>query len=181
MFLLIFFISGNSYFSFVSTSLAYFTIPPKKQEKQKLLKIKNPHITHGSPVAQHVHTQAAKVFQCPNAWCGCMQWNQHPTEAAWNENNFRPRNHSTERTKISISASFWTLTYILRIVLFTCTCMHFILCLMTIAQCNSFLNTEEGLYSQLPLNRHLYKTDTLQKRTPRVGPCLSLLLVVDSL
>ena len=59
--------------------------------------------------------------------------------------------------------------------------MHFILCLMTIAQCNSFLNTEEGLYSQLPLNRHLYKTDTSQKRTPRVGPCLSLLLVVDSL
>ena len=31
------------------------------------------------------------------------------------------------------------------------------------------------LYSQLSLNGHLYKTDTSIKRTPRVGPCISLL------
>ena len=30
-------------------------------------------------------------------------------------------------------------------------------------------------YSRLSLNGHLYKTDTSVKRTPRVGPCLSLL------
>ena len=30
-------------------------------------------------------------------------------------------------------------------------------------------------YSRLSLNGHLYKTDTSLKRTPRVGPCLSLL------
>ena len=30
-------------------------------------------------------------------------------------------------------------------------------------------------YSGLSLNGHLYKTDTPVKRTPRVGPCLSLL------
>ena len=36
-------------------------------------------------------------------------------------------------------------------------------------------------YSRLSLNGHLYKTDTSVKRTPRVGPCLSLLLLVDSL
>ena len=36
-------------------------------------------------------------------------------------------------------------------------------------------------YSRLSLNRHLYKTDTSEKRTLRVGPCLSLLLLFDSL
>ena len=35
-------------------------------------------------------------------------------------------------------------------------------------------------YSRLPLNGHLYKTDTSVKRTPRVGPCLSLLPLFDS-
>ena len=30
-------------------------------------------------------------------------------------------------------------------------------------------------YSRLPLNGRLYKADTSVKRTPRVGPCLSLL------
>ena len=33
----------------------------------------------------------------------------------------------------------------------------------------------------LSLNGHLYKTDTSLKRTPRVGPCLSLLSVFDYL
>ena len=36
-------------------------------------------------------------------------------------------------------------------------------------------------HSRLSLNRHLYKTDTSVKRTPRVGPCHSLLLLFDSL
>ena len=37
------------------------------------------------------------------------------------------------------------------------------------------------LYSWLSLNRHLYKMDTSLRRTLRVGPCLSLLPLVDSL
>ena len=36
-------------------------------------------------------------------------------------------------------------------------------------------------YSRLSLNGHLYKTNTSVKRTPRVGPCLSLLPLFDSL
>ena len=36
-------------------------------------------------------------------------------------------------------------------------------------------------YSRLSLNGHLYKTDTSLKRTPRVGPCLSLTPLFDSL
>ena len=36
-------------------------------------------------------------------------------------------------------------------------------------------------YSLLYLNGHLYKTDTSVKRTLRVGPCLSLLPLFDSL
>ena len=36
-------------------------------------------------------------------------------------------------------------------------------------------------YSRLSLNGHLYKTDTSLKWTPRVGPCLSLLPLFDSL
>ena len=36
-------------------------------------------------------------------------------------------------------------------------------------------------YSRLSLNGHLYETDTSVKRTLRVGPCLSLLLLFDSL
>ena len=40
---------------------------------------------------------------------------------------------------------------------------------------------EGNVYSQLSLDRHLYKTDTSVKRTPRVGPCLSLLPLVHSL
>ena len=39
----------------------------------------------------------------------------------------------------------------------------------------------DWLYSQLSLNGHLYKTDTSLKRTPWVGPCLSLLPLFDSL
>ena len=35
-------------------------------------------------------------------------------------------------------------------------------------------------YSQLSLNGHLYKMHTSVKRTPRAGPCLSLLLLFDS-
>ena len=38
-----------------------------------------------------------------------------------------------------------------------------------------------SVYSRLSLNGHLYKTDTSVKRTLRVGPCLSLLLLFDSL
>ena len=37
------------------------------------------------------------------------------------------------------------------------------------------------VYSRLSLNGHLYKTDTSVKRTLRVGPCQSLLLLFDSL
>ena len=37
----------------------------------------------------------------------------------------------------------------------------------------------EALYSRLSLNGHLYKTDTSVKRTPKVGPCLSLLPLFD--
>ena len=36
-------------------------------------------------------------------------------------------------------------------------------------------------YSRLSLNGHLYKTDTSVKWTLRVGPCISLLLLFDSL
>ena len=36
-------------------------------------------------------------------------------------------------------------------------------------------------YSRLSPNGHLYKTDTSVKRTPRVGPCFSLLPLFDSL
>ena len=36
-------------------------------------------------------------------------------------------------------------------------------------------------YSWLSLKGHLYKMDTSLKWTPRVGPCLSLLLLFDSL
>ena len=37
------------------------------------------------------------------------------------------------------------------------------------------------VYSRLSLNGHLYTTDTSVKRTLRVGPCLSLLPLFDSL
>ena len=40
---------------------------------------------------------------------------------------------------------------------------------------------QQQIYGRLSLNGHLYKTDTSVKRTPRVGPCLSLLLLFDSL
>ena len=36
-------------------------------------------------------------------------------------------------------------------------------------------------YSRLSLNGHLYKADTSVKQTLRVGPCLSLFLLFDSL
>ena len=36
-------------------------------------------------------------------------------------------------------------------------------------------------YSRLSVNGNLYKTDTSVKRTPRVGPCLSLFPLFDSL
>ena len=42
-------------------------------------------------------------------------------------------------------------------------------------------NLFEFEYSQLSLNGHLYKRDTSVKLTPRVGPCLSLLLLLESL
>ena len=38
-----------------------------------------------------------------------------------------------------------------------------------------------SVYSLLSLNGHLYKTDTSVKRTLRVGPCLSLPPLFDSL
>ena len=41
--------------------------------------------------------------------------------------------------------------------------------------------TVNAEYNRLSLNGHLYKTDTSLKRTPRVGPCLSLLPLFDSL
>ena len=44
----------------------------------------------------------------------------------------------------------------------------------------SRFDREKGYYSRLSLNGHLYKTDTSVKRTPRVGPCLSSLLLFDS-
>ena len=37
------------------------------------------------------------------------------------------------------------------------------------------------IYSQLYFYRHLYDTHTLVKRTPRVGPCFSLLSLFHSL
>ena len=39
----------------------------------------------------------------------------------------------------------------------------------------------KALYSGLSRNGHLYKTNTSVKRTPRVGSCLSLLPLFDSL
>ena len=36
-------------------------------------------------------------------------------------------------------------------------------------------------FRQLSCNRHFYKMDALVKQTPRVGPCLSLPLLVDYL
>ena len=36
------------------------------------------------------------------------------------------------------------------------------------------------MYSRLSLNVHLYKTDTSVRRTPRVGPCLCLFPLFDS-
>ena len=43
------------------------------------------------------------------------------------------------------------------------------------------VNEREQQGETLSLNGHLCKTDTSAKRTLRVGPCLSLLLVFDSL
>ena len=45
----------------------------------------------------------------------------------------------------------------------------------------SLYYSTEVIYSQLSLNGHLYKTDASVKQTPRVGPCLSLLPLFDSL
>ena len=50
----------------------------------------------------------------------------------------------------------------------------------TLALRNIFLSPM-CYYSQLSLNRHLYKTDTSVEWTSRVGPCLSLLPLFDSL
>ena len=41
--------------------------------------------------------------------------------------------------------------------------------------------TRHQLFSRLSLNGHLCKTDTPVKQTPSVGPCLSLLPLLDSL
>ena len=50
---------------------------------------------------------------------------------------------------------------------------------------NTALNTlvvfMQYSYNRLSLNGHPYKTDTSLKRTPRVGPYLSLLPLFDSL
>ena len=43
------------------------------------------------------------------------------------------------------------------------------------------LGTYHVVYSRLSLNGHLYKTDTSVKRTPRVGPCLCLFPLFDSI
>ena len=42
-------------------------------------------------------------------------------------------------------------------------------------------NWSETEYDQPCLNGYLYKKDTSLKRTPRFGPCLSLLSLFDSL
>ena len=39
---------------------------------------------------------------------------------------------------------------------------------------------DQKIHIQLSLNGHLYKKDTSLKRTPRFGPCISLLCLVDS-
>ena len=46
---------------------------------------------------------------------------------------------------------------------------------------NRYATMVSTIYGQLSLNGNLYKTDTSLKRTPRVDPCLALLLLVDSL
>ena len=43
------------------------------------------------------------------------------------------------------------------------------------------VNMVEYHCSQFSLNGHLYKMDTLLKWIPRIGSCLSLVLLVDSL
>ena len=40
---------------------------------------------------------------------------------------------------------------------------------------------KHSIYRRFALNGHLYKTDNSVKRTPRVGYCLSLLPLFDSL
>ena len=43
------------------------------------------------------------------------------------------------------------------------------------------LKMKQTLLRKFYLNGHLCKTDILLKQLPRVGPCLSLLLLIDSL
>ena len=50
-----------------------------------------------------------------------------------------------------------------------------------VSQARDWINWMTTIYSQLYFYRHLYDTHTLLKRTPRVGPCFSLLSLFDSL
>ena len=62
-----------------------------------------------------------------------------------------------------------------------CACVKFALLSFQQTHNNFSSAPVHGLYSQLSLNGHLNKTDTSVKRTPRVGPSLSLLPLFDSL
>ena len=60
-------------------------------------------------------------------------------------------------------------------------CFHRLLLFVNCRQFFLFCFVFSVFYSRLSLNGHLYKTDTSVKWTPRVGPCLSLLPLFDSL
>ena len=62
-----------------------------------------------------------------------------------------------------------------------CACVKFALLSFQQTHNNFPSAPVHGLYSQLSLNGHLNKTDTSVKRTPRVGPSLSLLPLFGSL
>ena len=84
-----------------------------------------------------------QYFRFPGVWCGdgSMQWNRHPTEAAWNEGFLAARNRSNLKDWISISAAL--------AIIYTRTRLIFMS--MTIARRrnnNGFLDTEEELYTR---------------------------------
>ena len=64
-----------------------------------------------------------------------------------------------------------------------CYCVMFSQTKMVVAHTTVSKNSlcHSSTYSRLSPNRHLYKTSTSVKRTLRVGPCLSLLPLFDSL
>ena len=64
-----------------------------------------------------------------------------------------------------------------------CYCVMLSQTKMVVAHTTVFKNSlrHSSTYSRLSLNRHLYKMGTSVKRTLRVGPCLSLLPLFDSL